>query len=99
MQIFSFGKILYFNLFVLFSHDGSCSHVVAVLMALEQLKMGGYKEVPALLTCTSLPQQWDKPRGEKITAEPVSQMVLARPTNVARKRKPVMASYVDNRYV
>lgn len=78
---------------------GSCSHVVAVLMALEQLKLKGYKEVPDMLACTSLPQLWDKPRGEKITPEPVSQMIICRPTNVNRKRRPVMAEFIDNRKI
>ncbi|WAR21539.1 KCTD5-like protein [Mya arenaria] len=74
-------------------NDGTCSHVLAVILALEQMKVQGYKEIPSMLTCTSLPQQWDKPCGEKITAEPVSQMVMSRPTNVNRKLRPVMAQY------
>ncbi|WAR24860.1 hypothetical protein MAR_038529 [Mya arenaria] len=63
------------------------------------MKVQGYKEIPSMLTCTSLPQQWDKPRGEKNNTEPVSQMVMSRPTNVNRKRRPVMAQYVDNRKI
>ncbi|WAR09632.1 hypothetical protein MAR_034708 [Mya arenaria] len=74
-------------------NDGTCSHVLAVILALEQMKVQGYKEIPSMLTCTSLPQQWDKPRGEKNNTEPVSQMVMSQPTNVNRKRRPVMAQY------
>lgn len=44
-----------------------------------------------------MPQQWDKPRGEKIKADPVSKMIISRPTNLNRKRKPVIASYIDTR--
>ena len=54
--------------------------------------------MPAEPACTSLPQQWDKPRGHKILAEPVSQMVFARPGKIDRKRKPVTAVFNDNRY-
>jgi hypothetical protein len=64
---------------------------------IEQWKIAGYKDVPAFASSTSLPQQWDKPRGPKIKPEPVSHMIFARPGNVCRKRKPVMANYTDNR--
>jgi hypothetical protein len=61
--------------------------------------MAGYKQVPAMLSCTSLPQQWDKPRGERIEPEPVSTMIIAKPSNTDRKRKPVITSFTDNRYL
>ena len=49
------------------------------------------KEVPAELSVTSLPQQWHKPRGRKIKAQPVIAMTLADPTKPSseRKRKPI----------
>lgn len=75
--------------------SGQCAHVLAVVNALEQWKISGYKEIPAEPSSTSLPQQWDKPRGEKIKAEPVSKMIISRQTNLNRKRKPVIASYID----
>ena len=78
--------------------DGPCSHGVAMLLLHEQWKMAGYTEEPAMLSCTSLPQQCDKPRGEKVTAEPVATMIIAKPSNTTRKRKPVMATFSDNRY-
>lgn len=47
-------------------------------------------EVPAELPCTSLPQQWHKPRGSKIQPEPVSTMVFSKPKPTPRKKKPVI---------
>ncbi|XP_045189076.2 uncharacterized protein LOC123546672 [Mercenaria mercenaria] len=78
---------------------GTCSHIIAILYLIEQWKIIGYKDVSALLSSTSLPQQWDRPRGGKIKSEPVSQMVIARPTNLTRKRKPVMTEFKDNRKI
>uniref|UniRef100_A0A8W8MF45 Uncharacterized protein n=1 Tax=Magallana gigas TaxID=29159 RepID=A0A8W8MF45_MAGGI len=78
--------------------SGQCAHVLAVVNALEQWKISGYKEIPSEPSSTSLPQQWDKPRrGGGIKAEPVSKMIISRPTNFHRKRKPVIASYIDTR--
>ncbi|XP_061190839.1 uncharacterized protein LOC133198955 [Saccostrea echinata] len=79
--------------------SGQCAHVLAVINILEQWKISGYKEVPSEISSTSLPQQWDKPRGEKIKAEPVSTMIISRPTNLERERKPVIASYIDTRKI
>ncbi|KAH3724580.1 uncharacterized protein LOC127853544 isoform X1 [Dreissena polymorpha] len=79
--------------------SGTCSHTLAVVSAIEQWKIAGYKEVPALLSSTSIPQQWDKPRGPKVKAEPASYMIFASPTNIGRKRKPIMAQFTDNRKV
>ena len=90
---------MYFNICTLsFRISGQCSHVLAVIVTLEEWKVGGYKDVPAQPSSTSLPQQWDKPRGAKIKAEPVSQMIISRPVNMNRKRKPVTATFVDNRF-
>ncbi|CAC5416924.1 unnamed protein product [Mytilus coruscus] len=48
-------------------------------------------EVPSELSATSFPQQWHKPRGRKIKAQPVVSMILANPTTPSseRKSKPV----------
>lgn len=77
--------------------SGQCAHVLAVINLLEQWKISCYKEVPSEPSSTSLTQQWDKPRGEKIKAEPVSRMIISHPTNLDRKRKPIIASYIDTR--
>ncbi|XP_056014374.1 uncharacterized protein LOC125665758 [Ostrea edulis] len=66
-------------------------------MILEQWKISGFVEIPSMLSSTSLPQQWDKPRGDKIQPEPVSQMIISNPSNLNRKRKPIVASFVDTR--
>ncbi|XP_076106234.1 uncharacterized protein LOC143074906 [Mytilus galloprovincialis] len=68
-------------------------------MMIEQWKILGYKAVPSQPSSTSLPQQWDKPRGPKSKAEPVSQMIISRPMNLTRKRKPVIATFIDNRNI
>lgn len=77
--------------------SGQCAHILAVLNSLEQWKISAYNEIPAEPSSTSLPKQWEKPRGEKIKAEPVSKMIISRPTNLNRKRKPVISSYIDTR--
>ncbi|KAL4225003.1 hypothetical protein ACF0H5_015698 [Mactra antiquata] len=77
--------------------SGECAHVLAVIMTVTDWVLEGFKEVPAQPACTSLPQQWDKPRGQKILPEPVSTMVIAKPGNLKRKRKPLTAVFDDNR--
>ncbi|KAL3887317.1 hypothetical protein ACJMK2_027259 [Sinanodonta woodiana] len=68
-------------------------------MTLKDWILEGFKDIPAQPSCTSLPQQWDKPRGGKIKAEPVSTMVIAKPGNINRKRKPITALFEDNRKI
>ena len=97
---YSFSLIHYnckIVIFVFFSVSGECAHVLAVIMTVTDWVLEGYKEVPAQPSCTSLPQQWDKPRGQKICPEPVSTMVIAKPGNLKRKRKPLSAVFIDNR--
>ncbi|KAJ8310184.1 LOW QUALITY PROTEIN: hypothetical protein KUTeg_012049, partial [Tegillarca granosa] len=77
--------------------SGECAHLLSVVMTLQNWILEGYKEVPANPSCTSLPQQWDKPRGEKVKGEPVTQMVIVKPINTNRKRKPLVESFHDNR--
>lgn len=69
--------------------NGTCSHTVAVIFQLAHYKNLGLTDVPSELACTSMPQQWHKPRGPKIDAEPVSTMVFAKPKPTPRKKKPV----------
>ena len=78
---------------------GECAHVLAVVLKLTDWILDGLTEVPSQPSCTSLPSRWEKPRGMKIKAEPVSSMVLSRPTNVTRKRRPITSVFVDNRLV
>ncbi|KAL4218843.1 hypothetical protein ACF0H5_021431 [Mactra antiquata] len=77
--------------------SGECAHVLAVIMTVTDWVLEGFKEVPAQPACTSLPQQWDKPRGQKILPDPVSTMGIAKPGNLKRKRKPLTAVIDYNR--
>ncbi|XP_046558783.1 uncharacterized protein LOC124267828 [Haliotis rubra] len=79
--------------------SGKCSHVLALVLILEGWKISGYQAIPSQPSSTSLPQQWDKPRGPKIESEAVSQIIIARPRNLNRKRRPVMATFNDNRKI
>ena len=72
--------------------------MVGLVHTLEHYKRLGLKEVPADLSSTSLPQKWHKPRGEKIRAEPITNIVLAKCSKV-RERRPVFATLKDERYV
>jgi len=64
-------------------------------MTLTDWLLDGVKEVPSQAASTSIPQQWDKPRGAKILSEPISTMVIAKPGS--SKRKPLVAVIDDNR--
>lgn len=49
----------------------------------------GMAEVPSTLACTSMPQQWHKPRGSKISPEPLSAMVFSKHKQTPRKKRPI----------
>ncbi len=53
--------------------------MVGLLHTLAHYQQVGLKVAPADLSCTSLPQEWHKPRGKKIAPEAVTSMVLAKP--------------------
>ncbi|XP_061183515.1 uncharacterized protein LOC133191793 [Saccostrea echinata] len=72
--------------------SGTCAHTTALIYTIQHYKRLGLNQVPAELPCTSLPQQWHKPRGTKIQPEPLSSMVFSKPKPTPRKKKPV---YVD----
>ena len=77
--------------------SGTCSHLVALVYVLGHYQQLGLKQVPDEQSATSLPQQWHKPRGPKIRAQPVSEVVIAKPTNMRRKRRPVAAYLTTER--
>ncbi len=56
---------------------------------LQGLKLHNFARIPDHQSCTSIPQQWDVPRGVKITPVPLNHLVVARPQE-NRKRKPVL---------
>ncbi|XP_076084541.1 uncharacterized protein LOC143055291 [Mytilus galloprovincialis] len=78
--------------------SGCCSHIVGLIQGLVQWQMMGLTEPPAELFCTSLPQQWGKPRGKEIKAVPAPSMIIVKP-KMDRKRKPLKNSLIDNRKI
>ena len=71
---------------------------MAVVLKLTDWILEGLVDIPSQPSCTSTPQDWDKPRGKKILPEPVSTMIISRPSNYNRKKRPFIADYRDNRY-
>ncbi|MEW8544947.1 MAG: hypothetical protein AB2693_15585 [Candidatus Thiodiazotropha sp.] len=58
------------------------------------------KQIPSDRTCTSLPQQWHKPRGAKILPEPAMKCTfsnLSTDRQEKRKREPVLCKLYDAR--
>lgn len=57
------------------------------------------KEIPSDKSCTSLPQAWHKPRGDKITLEPAMKVTFAKASTdkQQRKRDPVFCRLYDVR--
>ena len=52
---------------------GRCSHVIGLIKSLQGLKLHNFSHVPDQLSCTSLPQQWHIPRGDRIEPVPINQ--------------------------
>jgi hypothetical protein len=59
---------------------GCCGHIIGLLYQLAEYKTLGLTSVPDPVPCTSLPQQWHKPRGKKIGSVRVEDMQLSAPT-------------------
>ena len=79
--------------------SGEYAHVLDVVLKLTAWILDGLTHVPTQPSCTSLPSRWEKPRGTKIKAEPVSSMVLSRPKNITRKRRPITSVFVEEKLV
>ncbi|KAK0139997.1 hypothetical protein N1851_023104 [Merluccius polli] len=62
------------------AQQGYCSHVVGLVYALDLAITKARDAEPCTSSCTSLPQQWHKPRGNKIRAVPISTVVVAKAT-------------------
>lgn len=54
---------------------GFCNHAVGLMYLVSHYYLTKTKSVPDDLVCTSLPQQWHKPRGKSISSEPLMDMV------------------------
>ena len=78
--------------------SGRCSHVMGLVYLLDGWKSAGLNEVPQLPSCTSVPQQWGRPCGPKIEAEPVAAISFASSDKLIRKRRAVQPLLQDNRY-
>ena len=76
------------KIIIVYSLNGHCSHIVGLLKSLQGFKLHNFTSVPEHQSCTSIPQQWHVPRGAKIKPVPINHVVVARPTEI-RKRKPV----------
>ncbi|XP_031552625.1 uncharacterized protein LOC116289835 [Actinia tenebrosa] len=79
--------------------SGTCSHILALVFTLIHYQQKGLKEVPTSLSCTSLPQQWHRPRGTKIKPRPVVNMILAKAKRYATgKKRPVFTKTTKQRF-
>lgn len=58
---------------------GFCNHAVGLMYLVSHYYLTKTKSVPDDLVCTSLPQQWHKPRGKSISSEPLMNMVFKKP--------------------
>ena len=76
-----------------FRATGHCTHILALLKTLQGLKLHNFTNVPCQHSCTSIPQQWNVPRGDKIQPVPINHVVVARPKDKDRKRKPVVCHF------
>ena len=79
---------------------GHCNHIFALLYLLSHWSLLGQKEIPADKTCTSLPQVWHQPRGDRIEPEPVMACTFAQASSDRggnRKRPPVVCKLYDAR--
>jgi hypothetical protein len=55
----------------------------------------GHTVIPDDLSCTSLEQQWHKPRGKQIKPASLTESVFAKP-HLQRKGKPLSCSFSGN---
>jgi len=89
------------NLFFLFVRVGGvCNHIFTLLYLFNHWCMLGRKEIPANQTCTSVPQEWHKPRGQKIEPEPVMKCAFVKSSsdeNKKRKLDPITCKLYDPR--
>ncbi|KAJ8308103.1 hypothetical protein KUTeg_012977, partial [Tegillarca granosa] len=73
---------------------GTCSHMVGLVKTIQQFKILGLKDVPSEQACTSLPQTWHIPRGNRITPISVSKVVVTKAKDV-RKKIPILQKPFD----
>jgi len=59
---------------------GQCSHELGLRKSIQGFKLNDFKEIPDQLSFTSIRQQWNVPRGQKIAATPINHIVVAKPS-------------------
>lgn len=77
---------------------GHCHNMFALLFLLSHWSLLHLREIPADKTCTSLPQVWSVPRGDRIESEPVMKCNFAQASTDQvgkRKRPPVSCKLYD----
>ena len=77
--------------------SGKCSHIVGLVKCIQQFKLLGLKEVPAEQACTSLPQQWHIPRGNKINPASVNDIIVVN-SKETHKKVPIIPKQIKSRY-
>ena len=58
---------------------GFCNHAVGLMYLVSHYSMTKAKMIPDDLVCTSLPQQWHRPRGKNISSEPLMEIIFKKP--------------------
>ena len=90
-----------YNLFLISGRAGGhCHHMFALLYLLTHWSLLNLGEIPADNTCTSLPQAWSVPRGDRIEPEPVMKCSYGQAATDQvgkRKRPPVSCKLYDAR--
>lgn len=75
------------------SSSGKYAHVLALVTVMKSWKINGYKEIPAEPSSTTLPQWWDKPRGQKVLPKPESQMIFFQTLITTNTHHHINATY------
>ena len=77
--------------------SGFCNHVFGLLYQISHLSKSGAKDIPAVISKTSVPQAWDKPRVLGISPEPIMKVVHQKATSQSKKRKVVQSTLYEAR--
>lgn len=78
--------------------SGKCSHIVGLTKCIQQFKVLGLKDVPTEQSCTSLPQQWNIPRGNKIQPVSINEVLVVK-AKETHKKVPVLPKEIKSRYM
>uniref|UniRef100_A0A8W8JLA5 SWIM-type domain-containing protein n=1 Tax=Magallana gigas TaxID=29159 RepID=A0A8W8JLA5_MAGGI len=76
--------------------SGKCSHIVGLTECIQQFKVLGLKDVPTEQSCTSLPQQWNIPRGNKIQPVSINEVLVVK-AKETHKKVPVLPKEIKSR--